>query len=157
MSVQHAEAPESAEPARPMRWWQRVVPVSAVAVLAALAVVALLGQDDQIALSTKRQPQEYVELVLSRGHATVCGPRAAQVDFAVTSHLVGTQDLRWQVAVDPAGAAPARTKQGSVSVPPEVTRGVRLRMKAPRKAYDLTVTLPGRPELLRVHCEGARR
>src|SRR5689334_2237371 len=103
MSDQPAE-----EPARPVRWWQRVVPVSAVAVVAALAVVGLLGNDHEIALSTKRQPQEYVELVLTRSPATLCGPRSVLVEFAITSHLVETKDVRWQVAIDPAGPAPAK-------------------------------------------------
>ena len=141
-----------------IRWWQRVVPVSGIAVLAAFAVVGLLGHDDQIELSTHRRPQEYVELVLTRSPAAVCGPRTVQVEFAVTSHLVDPTNLRWQVAIDPAGPAPAKVrKQGSLPVPPEVTRGIKTRTDAPRRAYDLTITLPGRPELLRVHCDGTKR
>ena len=149
MDVQHA---------RPLHWWQRVVPMTALALVAGVVAVSALGGQDQIELSTSRQPQEYVELVLTRDPDTVCRPRVARVEFAVISHLQSAERLTWQVEVVPSSGVrePVR-RRGSVPVPPGVTRGVEVRVPASRDAYDVSVNLPGRPELLRVHCEGSRR
>jgi hypothetical protein len=150
-------AEEDVEPAdRPVRWWQRVVPVMVLALVAGTAVLALADSSDEIALSTARQPEEYVELVLTRSPDKLCGSKALRVTFAMTSHLATTQRLGWQVRLDPAGKKPAKVAgKGEVLAPPDVTRGVTLRASAPSKTYDLTVTIPGRPERLRVHCNGA--
>jgi hypothetical protein len=148
-----------AEGSVPARWWQRAVPVTALAVLAAGATVALAGSNDEVRVSTSRQEQPFVELVLLQAPDRVCGKQVARVRFAVVSHLDAPETLRWRVAADPARKGRktvART--GEVALDPEAARQQRVRVRAPRRgAYDVTVTLADRPETLRVHCEGGAR
>jgi len=133
------------------------VPVTVVAAAAGLAVVGF-ADGDEITLSTSRQSQEFVELALVRSVDTVCGPRTVRVPFAVTSHLEEPARLQWRLTVDAAGRPPPGVREpGAVLTAPAVTRGVRTRTDAPRGAYDVTVSLAGRPELIRVHCQGTRR
>ena len=150
-------AEEHVEPAdRPVRWWQRVVPVTALALVAGVAVLAVAGNSHEVELSTARQPEEYVELVLTRSPDKLCAGKNLRITFEMTSHLAESTRLGWEVRLDPVGRKPAKVAaRGDVVAPPEVTRGVTVRASAPSKTYDLTVTIPGRPERLRVHCNGA--
>ena len=104
----------------PPRWWQRAVPVTALALLAAGATATLLGSTDEVRASTTRQEQPFVELVLLKAPDKVCGKQAAAVRFTVVSHLDAPATLRWRVAVDPAREGRRTTaRSGSVDLQPE--------------------------------------
>ena len=137
-----------------VRWWQRVLPVTALAVLAAAATVTLAGGNDQIKLSTTRQEQPFVELGLTRSPLQVCSAGRPLLRFNVVSHLATARTLRFTVATVPALKGQERfARQGGVEIAPGATRSLRTRLRPPaRGAYDVAVTIQDRPEALRVHC-----
>ena len=157
-----AVTPAQATPPTPgeLRWWQRVVPLSGIAVVVlAVAAFALPGLDDEIELSTRRSPQPFVELSLANRPAAVCADGSPRVRFGVQSHLDRRRTLRYRVAVDPAGPD-GRTvvDRGRLRLAPGRAARVRTAVPAPAgTAYDVTVRLENRPERLRIHCEGSRR
>jgi hypothetical protein len=137
------------------RWWQRVVPVSLLALVVVGAALGLLDMGDEIELSTSRKPQPFLELALSRSPDKACGRK---VTFEVTSHLQGSRRIPWTVTVDPAGPERATvTARGAVRLPAGGARSATARVAAPPRPYDVVVRLPDRPELLRVHCQADRR
>ncbi|WP_148572993.1 hypothetical protein [Nocardioides caldifontis] len=148
------DAPAQAT-AAPPRWWQRALPMTLLALLVGAGAVAALDPDE-LALSTSREPQPFVELLLTGAPQQVC--RKETVGFQLTSHLEEAGRVRWSVSVRPTNAEkPTDRDQGSVRLSPGGTRSESVRLAAPGRAYDVVVRLPDRPELLRIHCQGARR
>jgi hypothetical protein len=149
--------PTPDEGTRAPRWWQRVVPVAGLALaMAATAAFALPGLDDQLELSTSRQPQPFVELSLSGPPAKLCaGGEAARVRFRVTSHLQELRRIGYTVSVSANGREVSR-KAARIRIAPGRARSVRTRTAAPTAApYTVTVNLRHRPETVRVHCAGS--
>ena len=134
------------------RWYQRALPVTGV-VLVVLAVAALLvpGLRHQVALSTTREPQPYVELYFSQGRPAAQVACGRQVRFTVVSHLENERRLGYRVT---AGAGPE--KQGTVRLRPGQARQVRVPVSA-GGAHRVTVRLPATDQHLLVHCSGTRR
>ena len=141
------------------RWFQRVLPVTGL-VLAVVALAALVVPSfrEQVALSTTRQPQPFVELSFAGPTpADMCGRgEPARVRFALVSHLEERRRLAYRVVVDPTGA-PARTLKGSIPVGPGRSRVVRAPVSAPDgERYTVTVRLPARHQQIRAHCSAGR-
>jgi hypothetical protein len=142
----------------PPRWWQRALPLTALAVLATVAVVALGSGNEQIKLSTTRQEQPFVELGLTTAPQTLCGDKVVRFGYTVVSHLDTRETLTLRVTADPDRAgARSTTKQGELALSPDEKRALRVKLKAPRGKYDVTVSIADRPETIRVHCDGVAR
>ena len=141
------------------RWFQRVVPVTGlVLAVVALAALVLPSVRHQVALSTTRQPQPYVELSFARPTPrAMCGQgKPAQVRFQLVSHLEQRRRLAYRVVVDGAGT-PARTLKGSIPVDPGRSRVVRAPVAAPAStAYTVAVRLPARHQQILAHCPAGR-
>jgi hypothetical protein len=157
------ETPESA-PEQKARWFQRVLPVTALAVVL-IGVAALLIPTfrDQVELSTSRQSQSYVELYFHRtgGKAAqvMCTTKGStvRVRFVVASHLDKRQALAYRVLLVPtAKGAKAQRKAGSVRVTPGTAVEVGTSFVRPRKGYTVSVRLPALDQQLRAHCPGQR-
>jgi len=143
---------------RASRWYQRVLPVTALAVAATVLLALVLpGFREQVALSASHRPQEYVALSFGRapdGTVVTCtGSRSAvKVRFAVESHLAEGRELDYEIGVGDT------RRTGTVRVEPgetvEVTRAVR-RPAADR--FEVTVRLPDVDQQVLAHCEGGRR
>jgi hypothetical protein len=154
-----APGPEDTTPdegARGPRWWQRVVPVAGLAlVMAAAAAFALPGLEDELELSTSRQPQPFVELFLSGPPARLCARGdAPYVRFGVKSHLPELRRIGYTISVRATGRVVSR-KAARIRIGPGKATSVRTRVTAPAAApYAVTVNLRHRPETVRVHCPG---
>ena len=142
-----------------LHWWQRLLPVSGIAALVlALAAYAFPGLDDEIEVSTTREPQPFLELYLTGRPAAVCAGDVAQVRFRVESHLRRVRTLGYRVGVDPAGPRETVRRRGRTRIAPDQGKSVRTEVAAPAgTAYDITVRLRHRPERLRIHCDGTPR
>jgi hypothetical protein len=161
------ETPETtSEPVTPTPapWFQRVLPVTAVAVvLVGLTALLLPAFRNQVELSTSRRSQPYVELYFARtarpaGQA-VCLTRGnrALVRFVVASHLPQRRVVTYRIAVDPAArSARAHRKSGSVRVAPGAAAEMGRAFIRPRGAYTVAVSLPALGQQLRAHCPGRR-
>jgi hypothetical protein len=142
----------SSEEARP-RWFQRVLPVTGlVLAVLALAALAIPGFRDQVALSASHRPEPYVELYFARavdGTQLVCtsSKGAADVRFAIASHLDDTRDLAYVVTVDGAN------RKGTTSVEPGKTAVVHETLDH-QGPYDVSVLLPASGDKLSAHCAG---
>ena len=139
------------------RWWQRALPLTAVAVVATVAVVVLGGSSDQVRLSTSRQEQPFVELGLTRAPEQVCGRKQARVRYAVTSHLPESSPLTLRLTIDPLEKGRSTTQERTLTIEPEATVSLRATVDAPRGDYDVVVTVKDRTEALRVHCQAGGR
>jgi hypothetical protein len=140
------------------RWWQRVVPMTGLAVVGGVALVTLPGMGDQIDLSTSRQPQPFVELFLTTSGDTVCAKGPALVRFQVQSHLSDRQALTWTASLDPKGPGKTRRATGELTLAPGQSAIRLVRLKAPGdRSHTVTVRLNDRPEMLRIHCRGGSR
>ena len=145
-----------------LRWYQRTVPVvGLVLALVTLAFFLVPGFRHQVALSTSRQPDPFVELsftdtrndnqMLCTGSATT-----ATVHFSVASHLENRQWLAFQVGVAPAGR-PEESVRRSVRdlVSPGEVRTFTEQVPRPAGAYDVIVRLPELGQRLHARCGGA--
>lgn len=151
----HADATEDTSSPR---WWQRALPLTALAVLATVAVIALGNGNEQIRLSTTRQEQPFVELGLTTAPQTLCSDKVIRFGYTVVSHLDTRETLALRVTADPDRAgARSISKQGELALNPGEARALRVRLKAPRGKYDVTVSIADRPEAIRVHCDGVAR
>lgn len=152
-----ADAPAGPPGTTPPRWWQRVVPVAALALALATAVAFLPGMDDEVELTTRRSAQPFVELFMLTRPARFCTPGRATVRFRLQSHLTRTEELTYVVATDPAGRGKVHRNVGRVTITPGEARSRQVRVVAPAGGhFTVTVRLRGRPEMLRVHCAGGR-
>jgi hypothetical protein len=157
-------APEPETPAA-RRWFQRVLPVTGLALLlVALAALIVPAFRDQVKLSISRQTQPYVELYFARRTGpvaqAVCLRQGSTVGvrFVIASHLHQSQTVAYRVTVDPAtkGRRTLR-KAGSTHTTPDTPREVRKTFSLPGRApYTLTVSLPALDQQLRAHCPGTR-
>lgn len=133
------------------RWYQRVLPVTGLALaVLALAALVLPAFRHQVALSTTRQPQPFVELYFSKSlpaDQVACGK---EVRFTVVSHLEESRRLRYDVSAGPA------QRTGTVLLRPGRSRQVRVPVDAPA-AHLVAVRLPALDQHLLLHCDGARR
>jgi hypothetical protein len=162
-TVRPDEGPAEQEHApEQLQWYQRTVPVVGLVVaLVVLAFFLVPGFRHQVALSTSRQPDPFVELSFTdtrNGNQMLCtgSSAAATVHFSVTSHLENRQWLAFQVEVAPAGRpadAVRRTVRDLVS--PGDTRAFTQRLPRPAGAYDVTVRLPELGQRLHARCGGA--
>ena len=134
------------------RWWRRALPLTALAVGVTAATVALAGGNAEVRASTTREVQPVLELGLLRAPEEVCGPQVARVKFTLVSHLEADQVLQVEVAAAPVKDGRATTRKREVWLQKDATTTVATRVKAPRGAYDVTVSVDGRPEALTVHC-----
>jgi hypothetical protein len=156
------DTPETPAPAP--RWFQRVLPVTGLAiVLVALAALVVPAFRDQVELSTSHQPEPYAELYFARSAApngqAVCTAKAgkAVVRFVIGSHLAKEQRVPYRVAVDPT-APDVKTSRAnqSVRVTPGASVTVTKVFALPRKGYTVSVSLPALGQQLRAHCPGQR-
>lgn len=137
------------------RWYQRVLPVTALAVAAvALGALVVPGVRHQLALSASHRTEPYVELYFARpasGVPVACSSSGgtARVAFAVTSHLDDAERLDYDVVVDGVRQA------GSVRVEPGRTTQVTRFLGSAEDPYEVSVRLPSVGEQLRAHCPGA--
>lgn len=144
------------------RWFQRVVPVTALALaLVGLAALLLPAVRHQVALSTTHQPQPYVELYFARtadGPQVVCardGERV-RVSFSLASHLPDVRDIDWQVLVAGGTSRDSADRSGTARVAPGRTTTVDETLAVTgRDGYSVQVDLSGLDEHLRAHCDGA--
>lgn len=166
-SVDTEPQPAAPEPETPAarRWFQRVLPVTGLALLVvALAALVVPSFRDQVKLSISRQTQPYAELYFARRTGpvaqAVCLRQGSTVGvrFVIASHLEKNQAVAYRVTVDPATKGRrALRKAGSTSTTPDTAREVRTTFALPRREpYTLTVTLPALHEQLRAHCPGVR-
>jgi len=131
----------------------------AVVGLAALLVPAFR---DELALSTGRQPERYVELYFPRSATTgapvTCVHRRGKVRvrFTVASHLERRQAIAYRVSLNPKKKGQRlRSRTGATSVSPGTTVLMRERLALPRGlGYTLSVSLPAFDQRLRAHCRG---
>lgn len=144
-----------ATPERPARWWQRALPVSALA-LAAVALAALVvpGFRHQLALSASHETSPYVELSFThagQGSGALCKTkgRKVRVDFTVASHLESSQDVEYDVSTGEDDTA------GTVPLEPGESGDVTVWLAHPGAEYDVVVRLAGTDQLLTAHCGGA--
>ena len=140
---------------RPARWYQRVLPVCALAlVVVALAALVAPGFRHQLALSASHRTDPYLELSFTdaaKGSAALCATdgRKVRVDFTIDSHLEDSQDVEYAVStgkddtVDSLPLAPGES--GDISV----------LLAHPAGEYDVVVRLTGTDQLLTAHCGGA--
>ena len=142
---------------RASRWYQRVLPVSALAlVVVALLALVFPGVREQVALSATHEPEQYVALSFGRaadGTVVVCtGSRAAvKVRFAVESHLADGKELAYEIGVGD------KSRTGTVKVDPGETVVVTRAVPRPGdESFDVTVRLPGADQQVLAHCDGAR-
>ena len=149
----HADASEEATSPR---WFQRALPLTALAVLATVAVVVLGSGNEQIRLSTTRQEQPFVELGLTTAPQTLCSDKVIRFGYTLVSHLDTRETLALRVTADPA-AGRSVSKQGEVALSPGESRAFRVRLEAPRGKYDVAVSIADRPETIRIHCDGVKR
>lgn len=145
------------------RWFQRVLPVTGLAVLLALAALAVPPLRHQVELSVSRQPQPYVELYFARQTGPVaqatCLRRGTTVGvrFVIASHLEHHQAVAYRVALDPAGKGRTVRKTGRADTFPQRAVEVRKTFTLPRrKGYTVTVSLPALDQQLRARCAGGR-
>ena len=144
------------------RWFQRALPVTGlVLLLVGLAALLLPAVRDQVAVSTTRQDQPYVELFFTQTRPvedSMCGRAGpGEVRFTVASHLEEQRRLAYRVVVAPADGEP-RTTRGTLRVAPGDIRRVRAQLLTPTtQDYTLTVRLPALDQQIRAHCSGARR
>jgi hypothetical protein len=140
---------------RAARWYQRVLPVTALAlVVVALGALVVPGFRHQLALSASHRTEPYVELFFARpasGVPVVCSSSGgtARVTFAVTSHLADTERLDYDVVVD------GVRQDGTVTVEPGRTAQVTRFLGNAEDPYEVSVRLPAVDERLRAHCPGA--
>ena len=154
-------APDSTHPARPARWYFRVMPVTGL-LLALLVLATLLFPPvrEQVSLSLTRKQQPFVELYFERsvsdGGQAVCTRRgtAAVVRFVVASHLARAQGVIWRVVVDPSPAGVGTVRRaGVLSTVPGRATGHRLAVSLPRgAAYTVVVVLPANNRTIRASC-----
>ncbi len=146
------------------RWFQRVLPVTALGV-ALIGVVALLvpAFREQVELSTSQQSQPYVELYFQhtagKTAQAVCTAKgtSAQVRFVVASHLQKREAVAYRISMGPtAKGAKAQRRAGAVRVTPGTAVEVRKSFALPRKGYTVSVSLPALGQQLRAHCPGRR-
>ncbi len=142
---------------RGARWYQRVLPVTTLVVAAfALAALTVPGFRDQVALSASHRTEPYVELAFPRpavGAPVVCTTSTGtpRVEFLLTSHLEGTEELAYRVSV-------GRVKErGTVTVEPGETAQVTRFLGRSERPYVVTVRLPSTDQVLRAHCPGTAR
>ena len=166
MDTPETSAPGGAPDGAPApRWYQRVLPVTGLAVLLlALAALAIPAFRDQVELSTSRQSQPYVELFFARsaaetGQATCLAKGAkAYVRFVVASHLDDRQSVAYRISMVPTtkGAKAAR-RAGAVRITPGTSAMVTKSFARPRQGYTVSVRLPALDQQLRAHCPGRSR
>jgi hypothetical protein len=127
-----------------------VLPVTGlVLVVLVLAALAFPAFRHQVAMSTTRQPQPFVELYFSKSHPAdhvACG---REVRFTVVSHLQERRRLRYDVHAGPA------ERNGTVLLRPGQSRQVRVPVDAPA-AHLVGVRLPALGQHLLLHCDGTR-
>lgn len=150
---------------RPARWYQRVVPVTTLALaLVAIAAGVVPGFADQLEESLTRQPASYVELYFDQPMAattqTACLRRGSEVRvrFVVESHLRATQRVAYRVRVQPLGKHHRPLRQaGRFAVSPGETVAVRRTFALPAgQAYVVRVHLPALDQRLRIRCGAGR-
>ncbi len=133
-----------------LRWYQRAVPMGGLAAVALAATLYALP-DDEVELSTTRQPQEFVELYLATKPQAVC--RTHLLRFQLHSHLEERRTLDYRITVARGGEQQPVDAKGRVRLMPDRSKTVRTEVSAPsRSAYTVTIDLRGRPELIRIHC-----
>jgi hypothetical protein len=159
--VESVSEPRRAQKAR---WYQRVLPVTGLLiVLVAAAVVAVPGFRHQLALSTSRQPQHYIELYFANTHAggqQVCRATRSSVlvRFAVVSHLEHGRRLSYRVTVAPLGKrGPVRRVAGHGVLKPGTTAVVARRLPRPGRGYAVTVRVRQLHRHLYARCGSGHR
>lgn len=150
---------------RPTRWYQRVVPVTTLALaLVAIAAGVVPGFADQLEQSLTRQPASYVELYFDQPMAattqTAClrrGP-SVRVRFVVESHLPANRRVAYRVRVQPLGQDHRPLRQtGKFTVSPGEAVAVRRTFRLPAgQAYVVQVHLPALDQHLRIRCGAGR-
>jgi hypothetical protein len=150
---------------RPTRWYQRVVPVSTLALaLVAIAAAVVPGFADQLEQSLTRQHAPYVELYFDQPMAattqTACLRRgdSVRVRFVVESHLPANQRLAYRVRVQPLGGHQRPLRQaGRLTVSPGEAAVVRRTFRLPAgRPYAVRVHLPALDQHLRIRCAAGR-
>lgn len=139
----------------------RILPVAGVLALA-LAVLLAVSPDfrGEASLSVSRAEAHYVELSFSdASSARECGQRATaqDLDVSIRSHLAEEERVPVEVTVEPRSAesgAASTTRTLAVLTPGQLTQVSAALPPVTRAGYDVTVSLSGRPETLRLHCRG---
>jgi hypothetical protein len=160
------DTPETSTPAPQggsARWFARVLPVTAIAiVLIGLAALLSPAFRDQVRLSLSRQPQPYVELYFAKsaaGKQPVCLRKggSVRVRFVLESHLAKRQPVAYQVLVNPKSTGlETLHRAGQAVLSPGTPVTLRKSFRLPRGGYTVSVVLADLDQHLRAHC-GARR
>lgn len=140
----------------PPRWWQRVLPVTGLA-LVTLAVAALLVPDvrQQVLLSATHQPQEYVALSFARdaaGLPVTCAVqgREVRVRFVVSSQLREPDRVGYVVVVTARGAE--HRQPGHVRLDPGQVARVTEQLPLASDRYAVDVRLTGLDQHIHARC-----
>ena len=157
--MDESQAPGDGQAERSLRWFDRVVPViGLVLLLVGLATLTVPGFRDELALSTTRQPEPFVELYFTR---TVAHPMcsrdgdAAAVRFVVVSHLERSTRMAYRLTVRSADGDAAVRKR-TVGLEPGQARQVSARVPTAAGDYTVTVLLPTLDQRIRAHCGRSR-
>ena len=136
----------------------RILPVAGVLALA-LTVLLTVSPDfrREASLSVSRNESPYVELFFSDpSTARGCGASgtAEDLDVSIRSHLAEEERVPVVVTVKPRRARSAATSEArTVTLTPGQLTQVNADLPAATgRGYDVTVSLSGRPEKLRLHC-----
>ena len=150
---------------RPTRWYQRVVPVTTLALaLVAIAAAVVPGFAAQLEESLTRQHASYVELYFDQPMAattqTACQRRgpSVRVRFVVESHLRANQRIAYRVRLQPLGKDdPGLRQAGKLTVSPGEAAVVRRTFRLPTgRPYVVRVHLPALDQHLRIRCGAGR-
>jgi len=157
---EHASRTSDADASAP--WYLRALPVTVLlAALVAAATLLIPGFRDEVARSTTRDSQPFIEMFFPQdrtGAPVVCtrDGENVRVRVVISSHLERRTWLGVRTSLLPANG-PAAERTGSILLSPGETAMVSHSFRRPDGASTVTVRLPARGQRLHARCTGAVR